>query len=62
MQNKEAFLITEKNIFGKIFIEKLFCLIICMMIYIVYYYCVLLTCIITMHFCVLCTIIEYYYC
>ena len=25
-------------------------------------YCVLLTCIITMHFCVLCIIIEYYYC
>ena len=25
-------------------------------------YCVLLTCIITMHYCVLCIIIEYYYC
>ena len=27
-----------------------------------YYYCVLLTCINTMHYCVLCIIIEYYYC
>ena len=28
----------------------------------VYYYCVLLTCINTMHYCVLCIIFEYYYC
>ena len=27
-----------------------------------YYYCVLLTGINTMHYCVLCIIIEYYYC